>query len=87
MCWISTVPQRLKQPRWRLRGREAGVPWTCVTHVANRAAIATRFAAMFLDILALVIAVARLFFGRLGNALAQIVTVHDWYELDCCIEI
>jgi hypothetical protein len=31
--------------------------------------------------------VARSFLGRLRNALAQIVSVHDWYDLDCGIQI
>ena len=31
--------------------------------------------------------VARSFLGRLGKALPQIVSVHDWYELDRGIQI
>jgi hypothetical protein len=31
--------------------------------------------------------VARSFLGRLGNALPQIVSVHDWYELDRGIQV
>jgi len=30
-CWISTAPPRLKQHRWRPRGRRMGGRWTCAT--------------------------------------------------------
>jgi len=35
----------------------------------------------------LVMAPARSLCGHLAMPFAQIVSVHDWYELDCCIEI
>jgi len=30
---------------------------------------------------------ARLFLARLGEAFAQILCVHDWYNIDCCVQI
>jgi hypothetical protein len=45
-----------------------------------------RVARKHLDISVLAIAAAQLFFGRPRNTLAQIIDVHDRYNLDCGVQ-